>query len=120
MKTIKLLIISIITLLSAFLSSCDKEDLSEHSLDNTYWVSPLHPNALIGYALSFNNGYMQRLYLDKVTGTLSGIDFTAKYSVKGEKIIITIDNVPSRTPETYEATYKKGIIYFSGIDYYLQ
>lgn len=118
MKNTKLLIIGVITILSVFLSSCGKEDLS-HSLDNTHWISETIQDSDYCAALSFNNGYVQKFRLDPQTHHIRYLEYTAKYTVKGEKLIIYVPIAGDKI-DAFEATYKKGIIYLSDREYYLQ
>ena len=106
----------LIALLSIFIS-CSKDNNSD-ILDKTRWVSKSHPNAEYCYALTFNNGYVQRFKLDAKTQKVIYLDFTDRYSLKGDKLIVYTE-WPNGKIDTFEGHYEKGIIYFSNDTYYL-
>ena len=105
--------------MSIFLSSCDKEDFSEHSLDNTHWISETFQDSDYCWSLSFNNGYVQKFRLDPQTRHIRHLEYTAEYKAKGEKLILYIPMAGDKI-DPFEATYKEGIIYLTDRKYYLQ
>ena len=116
MKIHKVLLLFLIAICSI---SCNKEDIS-YSLENTYWVANTDSTKTYGYALSFSNGYVQDLYLDNRTKRILFKNFSAKYELKGNKILITKEFDPPTPSETYEASFEDGVIHCGHYDYYLQ
>lgn len=106
----------LIALLSIFIS-CGKDDNSD-ILDKTRWVSESHPNAEYCYALTFNNGYVQKFTLNAKTQQVIHFDYTKKYSLKGEKLTVYTEWSNGKIVP-FEGKYKEGIIHFSYDTYYL-
>ena len=114
----KINIKSLFLLLVIFLASCNKDDI-HYNLDNTYWESTREASSEYIYALSFSNGYVTKLYKNTTTDAVFTKDYSAKYSVQGNKIIIIREysNAPS---DTFEVSFENGIIRWGSIDYYLR
>ena len=106
----------LIALLSIFIS-CGKDDNSD-ILDKTRWVTACDSDSEYCYALTFNNGYVQKFKMDAKTQKVIDMDYTNEYSLQGEKLILYI-KMYNGTIRPFEGKYKKGIIYLSGDKYYL-
>lgn len=109
---------------SFFLLGCQKNDISNYNLDNTYWVSSINPET-VSYipALSFNNGYIQFLDIDKNTGLVHARRFTASYKVdlSQNKIFFWyFRDYEQKDQQKGEMDYKEGRIIYGSDSYYLK
>ncbi len=112
----------VLFILMANIISCSDEDNDfNHDLDNTVWVAKVHTEDDYINGLIFSDGYMQKVRIDRVSGSVIYWYFSVEYSLDraGEQILL-FHFKDTDHPETIKYSFKKGFIYDGTYEYFLR